>query len=164
MCVLLTADAIDGTCVPGCQPGTCRAGYDCFGFTDLPEDFGVCLPACRSDQECAVVGTCNDWSGYCEPVGNGAGVGAECGEGADCESDACLTDGVDGWTDGYCYSTCNLLGGGACPDGAECVDLSEGGAEVGYCLMGCLDDFDCRAGYLCDDGFGIGVDLCIPGL
>ncbi len=163
MCVLLTADAIDGTCLPGCQPGTCREGYDCFGFTDFPDDFGTCLPACRSDLECPVGGVCNDWSGYCEPIGNGAGVGEACATNADCESELCLTEGTDGWTDGYCYSSCNLLDGALCPNNAACVDLSDGGGvEVGYCLTDCIDDFDCRAGYICDDGFGIGQNLCIP--
>jgi hypothetical protein len=151
-------------CFPRCEIGSdCRAGYNCFTFTDLP-DTPVCLPLCTADAQCGAIG-CDEYTGFCgSPDVTLAGDGAGCGSDSDCRSDRCFEE-VDamgepsGNLGGLCYSLCTIpddteyatsLPHGSCPDSAVCVrGDGDVAGDVGLCRPECTTETDCRPGFIC---------------
>jgi hypothetical protein len=147
-------DAVgDGDASPGCKTNAdCvsdPAGKFCLPSTDGGKSFCVpCLPA--PFDECGAGTYCSDMTYTCE---EGCKTTADCkpGSGGDAGADG----GADGATDGDVDGA---------SDGATDAPGSESGASivcdaVKHRCVGCVDDPDCPAGFLCDRPAG----TCIPG-
>ena len=100
--------------------------------------------------------------------GSGA-IGSACTNASDCTATAgeamCIMRlgtmmfGFD-LPGGYCTATC-MPGSDSCGAGATCFGF--GGGTMGYCVQTCMDDMDCRMGYVCRGfGGGGGMDVCLP--
>ena len=90
----------------------------------------------------ALVWGCGDSS---ETEADRVGVGAECTDAGDCESEQedvtleCLTQ----FAGGYCgLSDCEDDAG--CPEGSACVRHDDGGGPVNYCFRLCSDKPECN--------------------
>jgi hypothetical protein len=90
-------------------------------------------------------------------------IGAECSSEVDCtgEGAICLSD-AQLLPNGYCTQDC--LGGGECPAGSTCLQLSRTEA---YCFDECNPDAEsreCRSGYGCSrPGPSLPASVCIGG-
>jgi hypothetical protein len=103
---------------PACgEDLACRAGWLC--SADPVTSAGSCSPQCTSAAEC-LTGFCNRYTGLCEGITSGAGVGASCTLDEDCKSWSCATNGEIG----FCWVWCNAAVGG-CPEGANCESYGE---------------------------------------
>jgi hypothetical protein len=84
-------------------------------------------------------------------------VGAACSSNQDCGFQGiCLME--EGFTDGYCLTTCTPLAQEPCPYDNPCVALG----DSSLCLDGCTGDEDCRQGYVCNDWLTDSA-FCFPG-
>ena len=74
-----------------------------------------------------------------------AGVGAECTEAGECESEQedvtleCLTQ----FTGGYC-GLADCEGDADCPDGSACVTHDDGSGAANYCFRLCAEKPECN--------------------
>ncbi len=75
----------------------------------------------------------------------GPTVGDACTTNNDCGGATCLQGATT--PGGYCTTSCQ--GGGNCPNGSACVQLS-GQGNSRTCLLLCTAGQQCRAGYTCD--------------
>lgn len=135
-------------CIDGCPDGTlCTsyAGQDlclklCVGDADCREGYtcrsGVCQTGCVTDAECQAGESCQ--GGGC----TARGIGAACTTPDECDSGSCAKS-LPG---GYCTQGC--ASAADCPTGTECVTY--GGQS--FCFDACLNNGDCRAGYVCSGG------------
>lgn len=118
--------------------------------------------ACAMGQACGM--------GQCfTPGGQDAGppglVGSPCRGDTECGTDGlsfCIPENSGGqptgFVGGYCSRLCDMA---PCPGTAECVPAEDGsGGTVNICIASCMNDSQCRAGYICETGFGAG--LCLP--
>ncbi|RAL22219.1 hypothetical protein DL240_10220 [Lujinxingia litoralis] len=70
-------------------------------------------------------------------------VGGECRDDIDCDPGSTCKRGDD-YPYGMCVRACDRHED--CPMNTACVDRSGG-----ICLPTCMDRYDCREGYVCDD-------------
>ena len=138
-------------CLDNCDPddgAACREGYGC---TTDPFFGNVCIPGCRSNDDCP--------DGLeCDPAGGDLGegscfdpegeVGASCEDASECPAGGvCLDEPINGWPRGSCITTgCDTATNDGCPDGSECAFESRFG---GLCVQGCATSDDCRDDYGC---------------
>ena len=135
-------------CYPTCPSGTnddCRAGYLCLDLSGV----NICYPDCTSAADCPDTGTCNVYSGFCEPAKGLAADGEPCTAGSDCESGICIPESNGAPPGGYCVSVCNAADPW-CPGDGVCVDYATTTAQNWYCFDGCSDSNECRTGYTCE--------------
>ena len=161
------AAACDGQyCLPRCAPGarSCDMwGGACLTQT-VPGFPPVCLPTCSSDfgQRCSAGVQCDAHTARCTttPRTQGAPIGAPCTEDAQCLTEACVGEFVQGrrtdFPGGYCYGATyypGVAGAGYqanCPDGAVLIpQTSLSAGDLGFCYAACRRDSDCRIGYEC---------------
>jgi hypothetical protein len=96
-------------------------------------------------------------SGFCHSCTSRGtvAVGGACNRGESCVTGVCIRESNTlssvAWLDGYCSGNC---GSATCPEGL-CLTLADG---YSYCLAECLNDAECRAGYVCSSG----VHACLP--
>lgn len=153
---ILTCTNGDGCCPTGCVfandadcpcfPNTCASlGYECGTIED---------DGCGGGGE--VCGFCADGrtcvQNFCQLDFD---VGDACSSNGDCAgvAGACITELTSGWDGGYCTRSCG--------SDADCGTPNHCGAD-GFCWQDCTADSDCRAGYLCFDDDGDGLDECAP--
>jgi hypothetical protein len=88
-------------------------------------------------------------------VGCGSAIGDACAKDQDCGGRTC--DRATSVPGGYCTQRCTLGDPSSCPTGAGCVNHH---ANV-ECLRTCVQNIECRDGYLCIDFRGQGR-FCLP--
>jgi hypothetical protein len=136
----------------GGADGTCRPGYFCAAVGSSR----VCVPACKTDSDCAANEACNVRTGECTPGGPRAPgkVGEACAADTECASQICITDSParPRFPGGYCVQGCSAAqenGPCAGQDGV-CVGLPRPDGTKAYaCLGACSTGVDCRREYMC---------------
>lgn len=157
----------------GCDPETntgCPDGGVCFPTN---RGGGLCLASCESDGDCSRTGyDCQPSGSFpdrsaCLPAFDPANLGQICSAGrGDCTGGVCFSESDEGFPDSYCVEVgCDpeAADPGCAGDGV-CVLAADG--ETGYCLDGCADDAECRAGYDCrpsDPTDPTSDTACLPG-
>ena len=151
----------DGCCPAGCTfandndcactPKTCaQVGAECGMIDDGCGSTVACANTCSTIELCS--GT------TCVQENN---IGNDCTDYPQCSSTnhaVCFLD--PGWPDGYCSLICDGASGNTlCPTGSHCADF---GNNEAYCLSTCTSAADCKAGYVCEQGDGVGPLECIP--
>ncbi len=91
-------------------------------------------------------------------------TGDECEENSDCLGDICRTEVADKETkesvldfpDGYCTNECDFRFDWTCERDEVCLWWPDEGLDswIGNCYQSCLEDGDCREGYICHLGIG----------
>jgi hypothetical protein len=140
-----------GLCLARCDTSEpeCRAGSWCFELND-PRDSdldGACLSGdcCRPGEECSF--SCNDGTGTCFAVGNGASFCLDAGDAG--EGDACVQGSA-----GECATNANCPAEFTCSDGT-CVPrlnfVCESGLFCfnGECVSPCSGDGQCTTPETC---------------
>ena len=138
-------DAADPSCAPSdvnvgatCAQGCGSQGKFCLTEADGFPSGGYCTGTCTTGNVCPAGAAC--WTCYCD---TGAGQQANCA----CDPDGCTCN-----TSSQCDpSTPNGTTACACdPDCNLCMDV-------------CLQDNECRQGYICDYLWSETTMVCIPG-
>ncbi len=138
------------------QPGQGAGGPTEYDLTVTIEE-----GSCTADIDCTgVFGRefCNIDLGTCEGIDSngGQGLGEACDDDNDCtrESDGCY-EGTEGAGDNICTVLCDTDDecGEEFGPGAYCFELDPIG-NVGICVRGCQDDFECSAQFFCDTEAG----------
>jgi hypothetical protein len=158
-------------CLDLCGPGNgdCRGGYRCQAVGTAR----ICIPSCKSDDDCDIEEACNTATGECQPGGQRAParIGAACQADAECSSGACIPDVASErprFPGGYCAQLCNAaMENQACGDGGICVGASRAdGTRDFLCLGACRSGVDCRDEYICSSDADVqtaaGVGMCVP--
>jgi hypothetical protein len=95
------------------------------------------------------------WVGLLFVVACGPTVGDPCTTAKDCLGRLCLSA-----PGGYCSVSCTIGGPNGCPAGSLCIrDAVALGAHA--CLRSCVNERDCRTGYLCQKVSGSDVPVCV---
>jgi hypothetical protein len=153
----------------GAADGNCRAGYACTAAGSLR----VCVPACKTDQDCSDDEACNTRSGACEAGGVRVPgkVGEACQQDSDCASQICIPDsaGKPRFPGGYCVKPCSAAEEDRPCAGQDgiCVGIPRADGSKGFaCLGGCGTSVDCRREYMCSADVDVqspgGVGMCLP--
>lgn len=153
-----------------CNLVNCASGC-CLNERCVPisvQSTAVCGRNAERCTTCAMGQACG--MGVCfTPGGQDAGppgsVGSPCRLDTECGTDGlsfCIPENSGGqptgFVGGYCSRLCDMT---PCPGTAECVPAEDGsGGTVNICIASCMNDSQCRAGYICETGFGAG--LCLP--
>jgi hypothetical protein len=161
------------------QPLPCRSDCDCPFF--LSCGFGECVPTgspnlccsnpdCQPGSECVLgdgqTSTCPSGGGEDGGVTSDGGspmgptAGAACMDSTMCAPGQSCFDEASGFPGGYCSEQCNPRRFN-CGPGATCLD---NGDEDSLCAALCVDNGDCRAGYLCVRLGAAGERVCWPRL
>lgn len=139
--------------VPVCDvTNRCREGYVC--LIETTTGIGRCEPRCSRDSQCPATGSCDLYSGLCQPEQPGAGLTAPCVRDSQCKSGACFP--ATGSTPAFCSSTCNTLDR-VCPENGTCVAISSNPAYTSaLCFLKC-DAGTCATGFRCSSN-----NNCLP--
>lgn len=161
-----------GYCTADCDSDfTCGKGAEC--SVGVGEDRGLCLSACRTQDDCREGYVCANAtssfgltvSGSCQPL-QAVGTlgdrvaGRACAADADCKGGQCATVTPLGskFPGNYCTGRCHE--DAECGEGGRCI-AAAGSAEAGSCYASCATDADCdRRGYRCTSMAGAGT--CFP--
>lgn len=138
----------DGDCMGGAicdDSGVCK--IPCSTEADCPDYHvcadGRCSALCQGDEQCAITGHCNRYTGRCTDGGGEdlGGVYARCRANVDCNSRYCSSDG-------RCLVACRVSEQG-CPEDALCASYSTG-TDLGLCYVPCtVADPTCPSGLTC---------------
>jgi len=164
----------DGTanCTPDCQLITdCGDGKVEDEEQCDPPDIVSCSLGCKvilpPENQCAdFVDQDNDLLTDCEDPGDCKATpacmsgqtpaGGPCTAPSDCMADnldpLCISQDIHGYPDGYCSQFCNLEAQN-CPEGSTCINWLVLPSGSGVCMQSCTVDTDCRADYVCFNGF-----------
>lgn len=96
-------------------------------------------PACATSSSC-VPGV--------RPPGEACQLHSQCAASSGTDP-FCIDQFHEGWPGGYCSEYCDMQIGD-CPAGSKCTDAFGTQSGSGTCMKDCVDDLDCRAGYLCN--------------
>jgi hypothetical protein len=141
------------------KPGSCPPGSFCQDYD--PNDrhsFGVCLKRCGADSECRSQGYTCDTAYFgmrlpekgCIPgTRKATPVGTACANQSECEVGMLCAAEQWGFPGGYCTRHCDTSA--ECQGDGVCLFADPGKPKSGFCLDGCGNDADCRAGgrYAC---------------
>lgn len=127
----------------------CRTGWAC--IVGVGSGAGSCDVQCSRDTDCVETGSCNLYSGLCEPLGTGLGLNAPCTRDAQCESGSCWALETS-----FCAVRCNTLDP-VCPEDGLCRSISADPAyTMGLCFKPCVDG-TCDTGFTCSPS-----NACLP--
>lgn len=149
-------------CTRPCDDASeCPGGWLC--------ESNLCRPPCQDTTDCTTGLTCvgptpfdppeyceyQPWHPRTEFLGSACEFGYQCRGRTDIIAGSCLREETTGWPNGYCVQR-------ICQENTDCG--LDGQCISGQCFDGCQAGGDCRAGYECNDYFGVGKRICAPPL
>jgi hypothetical protein len=138
-----TSTCAGGQCFLGCSAGTCRDGYSCFNFAEIP----VCWTTAASECDPTTMNTCPQDGGTTDDAGTYFGK-------------VCVPLGDD--PVGLCWNACDVFEQNCAQDEACTADEMTGQADCAGAGLGsdgeaCKYLNDCAAGLACHDEGGNSV-------